>query len=375
MGILVVLIAFISFVICSSSIINGKDFNVTSTSSSPTTPQLSKLSQYNINHLSVSGLSSGAYFAVQFHISYSAIVDGAAIFAGKNINILILNHLLMIYALLTLICIKGGPFYCAQGNLADAENICMTGMLGGPNVVELVALTRSDALLGYVDDPDINLAADRVYLFSGKDDTVVNPVVVKSLQSYYSNFMTATHITADYNVLAEHCIPTVSYGEDCSTLASPYIGNCNFDGAKAGLQAIYGTTLKQGSMIDSNLMSFDQTPYFTDIHSSIGDMGYIYVPTNCQSGKNSCKLHISFHGCLQNLNVIGNVYAANAGFNSWAEANDIIVLYPYVKESTYSPYNPNGCWDWWSYTNAYYGVKKGVQISFIRNLIKAISGK
>lgn len=34
------------------------------------------------NGVTVSGLSSGAYFAVQFHIAYSSIVNGSAVFAG-----------------------------------------------------------------------------------------------------------------------------------------------------------------------------------------------------------------------------------------------------------------------------------------------------
>jgi len=50
----------------------------------------------------VSGLSSGGFFAVQFHVAYSSLVKGAAIFAG-------------------------GPFYCAESNLVDAENKCMKG--------------------------------------------------------------------------------------------------------------------------------------------------------------------------------------------------------------------------------------------------------
>ena len=36
------------------------------------------------------------------------------------------------------------------------------------------------------------------------------------------------------------------------------------------------------------------------------------------------------HGCLQNLEVVGNAYAAHAGYNHWAEASGIVVLYPYA---------------------------------------------
>ena len=147
----------------------------------------SKLGSYKINHVSVSGLSSGGYFAVQFHVAHSSIINGAAIFAA-------------------------GPFYCAEGNLVDAENRCMKNLFGGPPVSALVELTNSDFALGLVDDPS-NLKDDRVYIFSGKDDTVVDQAVVKSLQSYYSNYVKASNIVSDYNIEAEHCFPTVNYGE------------------------------------------------------------------------------------------------------------------------------------------------------------------
>ena len=40
------------------------------------------LSKYKISDITVSGLSAGAYMAVQMHIAYSSIINGSAIFAG-----------------------------------------------------------------------------------------------------------------------------------------------------------------------------------------------------------------------------------------------------------------------------------------------------
>src|SRR5678815_1624927 len=48
----------------------------------------------------VSGLSSGAYMAVQMHVAHSARIKGAAALAG-------------------------GPYYCAQGSLWSAYYNCM----------------------------------------------------------------------------------------------------------------------------------------------------------------------------------------------------------------------------------------------------------
>lgn len=309
---------------------------------------LSSLTKYKISDISVSGLSSGAYMAVQMHIAFSSIVNGSAIFAG-------------------------GPFYCAESTLAYAESKCMDATLGGPDTEKLVSLTLTDEAMGYVDKVS-NLKDDRVYLFSGEKDTVVKQAVMKELQTYYSHFVGANSIVADYHHAAEHCMPTVAYGSDCQLLASPYMGKCDFDGAGAAFSVLF-TGLKDPVVAKSaNLFSFSQTPYITSLKSSLSDVGYLYVPTACQSGSESCRLHISFHGCKQSLSMISSVYAQHAGFNEWAESNNIIVLYPYVEVSQANPLNPNGCWDWWAYTDVFYGVKTGVQMVFVRNLIKALSG-
>lgn len=42
------------------------------------------LGPYTVSDVVVSGLSSGAYFAVQMHMAYSSIINGSAIFAGVS---------------------------------------------------------------------------------------------------------------------------------------------------------------------------------------------------------------------------------------------------------------------------------------------------
>lgn len=46
--------------------------------------------------------------------------------------------------------------------------------------------------------------------------------------------------------------------------------------------------------------------------------------------------------------ILGDVFAAHAGYNGVAEVNNIIVLYPQIMVT---PLNPAGCWDWyvWMY--------------------------
>lgn len=40
------------------------------------------LGPYKVSDVTVSGLSAGAFMAVQVHVAYSSIVSGSAVFAG-----------------------------------------------------------------------------------------------------------------------------------------------------------------------------------------------------------------------------------------------------------------------------------------------------
>lgn len=81
-------------------------------------------------------------------------------------------------------------------------------------------------------------------------------------------------------------------------------------------------------------------------------------------------MHVAFHGCQQGYETIGDKYVKHAGYNEVAEANNIIVIYPQVSVSYFSPSNPQGCWDWWGYNDGYfttpdYDLKKGAQMKAV----------
>jgi poly(3-hydroxybutyrate) depolymerase len=65
--------------------------------------------------------------------------------------------------------------------------------------------------------------------------------------------------------------------------------------------------------------------------NSLNDVGYVYVPTACKNGA-ECALHVNFHGCQQTLADIGMQYVQHVGLNEWAESNNIIVVYPQVRQ-------------------------------------------
>jgi hypothetical protein len=310
--------------------------------------EMRDLPQIQAMDITVSGLSSGGYMAVQFHIAHSLLINGSAIFAG-------------------------GPYYCAESSLSLAETRCMEDFHSPKVVDHLVSYTKDASKLGTIDNIE-NLKFDNVYLFSGTKDSVVDPSVMSALYNYYNAFISESNIKTKFDFTAEHCLPTINFGEPCDVLASPYLGNCNFDGAGIALEAILNDVpLRRRSAIDDHLYRFDQRPFFegSGTFNGLADTGFMYIPSSCEEVGAKCHLHISFHGCLQTEENIGTIYAQRSGFNEWAEDNKIIVLYPYIKP-TKIPANPNGCWDWWGYINEYYGLKSGVQIRFIESLIQRI---
>jgi len=296
------------------------------------------------NSVSVSGLSSGAFFAVQYQLAHSSSIKGAAIFAG-------------------------GPYYCAQGTLNGAILMCMNAIQPIP-LATLEAYAQRQVNNGNLDGLG-NLTTHNVYLFSGTQDGTVNPKVMYALEEFYQN-LGVKNIVSDFDFVASHTFPTVNFGNACSQSFTPYISKCNFDGAGNGLNAIYGTLKSPVTPVASNIITFTQSTFTPSNPASLSlaATGYAYVPTNCQEGSETeCKLHVAFHGCLQNAGSVQRAFVDNAGYNGWAEANDIIVLYPQTIASFFNPSNPNGCWDWWGYLNANYALKSGPQMQFIGSLI------
>src|SRR3954451_15879896 len=119
-----------------------------------------KLGSYPVDpgKVSISGISSGAFMANQFHIAHSALIMGAAMVAGG------------LYA-----CAVDG----VEGDRLRALDALATGpCMSQPDGLESVgtyqARVEEFARRGWI-DPVRGLQGDRVYLFTGLADKVVNP--------------------------------------------------------------------------------------------------------------------------------------------------------------------------------------------------------
>jgi poly(3-hydroxybutyrate) depolymerase len=317
----------------------------------------------DLEQTSVSGVSSGAYMAGQFQVAHSDEVVGAGIVAG-------------------------GPYGCAESlfadvipgpgtallNLTKAINGCMLNALqafGVPNPQQLADRAGRLAEHGRI-DPVAKIKADRVYLFSGKDDHTVLPPIVDAARQFYEVLgVPDAQIQYVSDLPAGHGFVTEDKGPACDYTGKPYIIDCDYDQAGAILKQIYGPLSARSDTATGAFVLFDQSPFTSDLaNHGLSDRGIAYVPKSCRAA-GGCRVHVAFHGCGQNRTFVGEGFAHDSGFARWADTNNLIILFP---QTASTPLNPQGCWDWWGYTGRDYLTRNAPQIVAVQRMIERLAG-
>ncbi|MCY7296851.1 extracellular catalytic domain type 2 short-chain-length polyhydroxyalkanoate depolymerase [Alteromonas sp. a30] len=304
--------------------------------------------QLNLKETTVSGLSSGGFMANQMHVAYSDWIQGAAIIAA-------------------------GPLYCARNSLTTALSDCIGSPKKAIDLADLGTTIKRWEKEKKI-QPLANLKNDRVWILGGTKDQKVSQKIVKSLYNQYQQWLPEAQIHYEYDKPFAHHFPTLNEGVSCDTSESPFIGNCGFDTAGSLLSHLYGN-LKAPTVAQKSRIKRIETKTLPDeLGDSIGAYAYAYVPSQCESGA-MCRLHIAFHGCNQNDTAVSLQFVEKTGYNRWAENNDLVVLYPQTKNSNMMPFNPQGCWDWWGYTDENYATQDGKQLKAINALVQKMTGK
>jgi poly(3-hydroxybutyrate) depolymerase len=294
---------------------------------------------------SVSGLSSGGFMAVQFHLAHSSIVHGIGVFAG-------------------------GPWGCAQGSAERATGECTQG---SPDPAPLVKAARKAASGGRI-DPVAALARSRVWLFSGYNDGTVRRPTMNALRDFYAALVPAGQIFYRNDLRAGHALVTLDRGAACDLTGGDFVVDCDYDAVGALLQFIHGRLAAPGTPRDAGLRPFDQGEFAPGgtRSAALADTGYVYVPATCGEGQR-CRTHVVLHGCRQTAESVGDAVYRYGGYNRWAETNRIVVLYPQARATWGAPLNPYGCWDWWGYTSADYTAKSAPQIAALRGMVDRLA--
>lgn len=349
-----------------------------------TTARLSNGVTIERGTVTVSGLSSGGFFAHQFHLAHSNLVTGAGIIAGGPYG-----------------CVERipNPFWPVSFlDRFSAALVACSHFAGdrfwglrpaAPRVEDSLALIVEARRRGTVDDP-ANLADDRVWLFLGDRDEVVPGAVAETLRALYEALgVRGERLRVEPNDPrrpANHGMPVDRFLGDsrfprrgCSEHQPPFIIECGQDAAGLLLRHLYpegfdGTPANPHAA--GSLAAFDQTEFSArgDPAAGLSGVGYVYVPTTCLGTR--CRLHVAFHGCRQNVDAQGtdrahDDFVRDAGYNRWAAANRLVVLYPQTTESVL---NPNRCWDFWGYSGIDYATRRGPQIHAVEGMINRLLG-
>lgn len=310
---------------------------------------------------SVSGISSGAYMAGQFHLAFSTSVVGVGVVAG-------------------------GPWGCASngsgetllpggfGNTSRALLGCMKASAGAPDGVALANAAAAFAARRRIDDM-AGLEGDRVYLFHGQADSVLAAPVASAAEAFYrAAGIGADRLHAVYTLpggRAGHSLVVEQDGSTCSSNESPFIDDCDYDQAGEILRWIYPDLVGRPGPATGRRIVFDQTEFLPGaVGWGLAREGVAYIPPGCET-QSGCRVHIVFHGCLQSrtTNGIGDLFIERTGYMRYADTNRLVLLYPQTHTST----APNACWDWWGYAASDHLSRRAPQLGAIKAMLDRLA--
>jgi len=195
----------------------------------------------NSSTIGVSGFSSGAMMATQFHVAFSKSISGVGAFAGAP----------YLYTSLP----SDEAIYEETLGLADAGRI----------------------------DPVENIRDDQVYIFHGTLDSIVPWELGQRIGKFYSRFMDEDHIELKDDIEAGHGFPSANEGGVCSQVGPPnYVNFCNYSGAAELLKKVLGPINENIDQKEYSLSDYDQNMFATNGDANANGMdnqGYVFVPS------------------------------------------------------------------------------------------------
>ena len=356
--------------------------------------------------ISISGLSSGADFVVQFQVAFSSIVSGVGVFAGQPYHCAVTRFpadRLVPFCTgthvsgdmnTTVLPAPGSARAGCTGDHPSPDVPYCPGCPAGktllydhckrwPEIVDielLLSYAREQAAEGTI-DPLSNFKGKPVFLYRGTKDTCYLKGSLANSQRFFEKL--GANVLFNSTTPSAHAWPTKSFGPPCG---SGVIEACDYDGPGAALQHIYANNLRPPVDAPNRSMSlFGQAPFMTTDNNGtarwnetmpmvtgLAPAGHVYVPAKCKLAGAKCKLHFSLHGC--GVNEYYDEAVHHLGFQRWGEANGIVIVFPRIQPHGGTTETVSGCWDGYAQHGADYALKSGPQMHAMRQMIKAVAG-
>lgn len=315
--------------------------------------QLPELPRLGIDPSSTSviGVSSGGYMATQLAVAWPERFEGLAVLAA-------------------------GPWSCAQGSLGQALGQCMSTRRGPPDLASLDIRLRDYRTRDLVGDAEA-LAELRAFVWHGEEDSVVDASLGMSLAEQLEGWLhrpdeqlqavLSAGVGHGWPIQADEQVPPTQLAQ-CRSGGGTHMLACDMDIAGQALHWLHGELDPPDASSAYRLLRFDQTPFAS---RGMGEAGYVVIPESCESG--GCSLTVALHGCGMTEAHIDQALVRYSGLNEWASANQRIVLYP---QATTSLANPQGCWDWWGFTEStwqlapQHDTREGIQVQALMSMIE-----
>ncbi|MGO2133045.1 MAG: poly(3-hydroxybutyrate) depolymerase [Halomonas sp.] len=283
------------------------------------------------DNASVIGVSSGGYMASQLAVAWPERFTGLGI-------------------------ISAGPWGCAQGSLSLALTQCMLTTKGPIDLGTLDERYQSYLKRELVGTPQ-QLSTLRAYSWHGGADSVVAPSIGQSLTQQLSSWLAdpeqqlqavvdegAAH---GWPVGSSQAEPDIPERADCAEGGGNHLLDCERKVGEEALDWIHGPAPEKDVESISErgrLVRFDQSDFDA---RGLADEGYLFLPESCESG--GCPVSVALHGCGMSASEGDESFVRHNGLNERADREGRLVLYPQAKASMA---NPQGCWDWWGFTES-----------------------
>jgi hypothetical protein len=180
------------------------------------------------------------------------------------------------------------------------------------------------------------LRDDRVWLFSGGKDTVVDSTVMERLAAFYGQWIAPSAIRFVQLPEAGHAMISIvdPQANACSSEQTPFINRCGE--LRRGRRDAPATCLapcsRQRRPLSGEMLRFDQSAVRRRQSRSTPDW-QTPLTLSCRRPATAMPAGYmsSFMAVVRRTAQIGRRFVDGAGYNRWADSNRIIVLYPQVQ--------------------------------------------